>query len=82
MVLRENWSVSIERAEAFFAAQPDVTKTERGFLFRSCRICLREDTGKVGPWPIPRIVLHMEGPEEDVRAIHHRFFLRFLSAGG
>ena len=83
MVLDENWGIGIGRIRAFFSAQPDVTVDGEEFLFGGCRIILTPITGHyLGPWEMPRTRVRMEGPEEDVRTIHRRFYLRFLSAGG
>lgn len=83
MRIDENWAVAPERISAFFLAQPDVQAEDDGFRFRSCTISLIPLSGQaMGKWEIPRTRIIMEGDEEDTRAIHHRFFLRFLSAGG
>ena len=83
MVRDEIWSVSLEKATAFFEAQRDLAKTEDGFVFRSCRISLQELPSKdSAKWHMPRIRLFIEGPDEDVANIYHRFFIQFLTAGG
>ena len=82
MVLEENWAVSEARIRAFFLEQPDVAALPQGFRFGSCSITLTPTTGSAGPFPVARTIVRMDGPEEAVRAIHQRFFLRFLSAGG
>ena len=83
MVIDENWGVSIVRIRQFFFQQPDVSEAAGEFRYRSCCITLTELPGHpVGPWSVPRTRVQMSGSEEDVTAIYHRFFMRFLSAGG
>ena len=84
MVKDEIWSISIGRIRAFFREQTDVTaESENCFTFGSCRILLTElEPGGVGIWAVSRSRVQMEGEDEDVKKIHRRFFLRFLSAGG
>ena len=84
MMKEENWSVSIQRARAFFREQEDVTEegSDR-FAFRSCRISLTELKPKgMGVWAAKRIRLRMEGEDADVEQIYHRYFIQFLSTGG
>ena len=79
----ENWAVAPERVSAFFRKQPDVQADGDGFRYRSCTIVLLPLSGQaMGKWEIPRTRVVFEGEDEDVHKIHHRFFLRFLSAGG
>ena len=79
----ENWAVEISRISAFFLQQPDVVQTENGFRFGDCRITLESlPPSGVGCFAAPRTQVRMEGPEEETKQIHSRFFLRFLSAGG
>ena len=83
MVLEENWGVPIGRIREFFSVQPDVTREGEDFVFGGCRIILTPISGHfLGPWEMPRTQVRMEGSQEDVRTIHRRFYLRFLSAGG
>lgn len=84
MVKEETWSVSIQRARAFFHNQEDVTEEGNDlFRFRSCRIALTQlQPRAAGIWAVSRVRLRLEGEEGDVRAIYHRFFIQFLSAGG
>ena len=71
------------RARAFFDAQPDVTPCAEGYRYRSCTIRLTPlATQSDHPFALPRTQLVIDGPEAEVRALHRRFFLRFLSAGG
>ena len=84
MIKEETWSVSIQRARAFFREQEDVTKESiNSFLFRSCRVTLTELKPKgMGVWAAKRIKVHMEGQMCDVEDIYHRYFIQFLSTGG
>ena len=82
MTIDENWGVSIDRARAFFAQMPDVTPVPDGFECGGCSITLTPQSGQMGTIPLQRTQLHIDGPEAEVREIYHRFFIRFLSAGG
>ena len=83
MVKEENWAADIRRIRAFFREQPDVTEEQDSFRFRDCRISLTEwKTKDERMWATNRTVIRMEGSNENVEMIYHRFFLRFLSAGG
>ena len=84
MIKEEIWSVSIQRARAFFRDQEDVQEESmNAYLFGSCRITLTELKPKgMGVWAAKRIQLHMEGDEADVEEIYHRYFIQFLSTGG
>ena len=84
MLKEEIWSVSIQRARAFFREQEDVTEESINvFVFGSCRVTLTELKPKgMGVWAAKRIQVRMEGGESDVEAIYHRYFIQFLSTGG
>ena len=84
MLKEEIWSVSIQRASAFFREQEDVTEESINvFVFGSCRVTLTELKPKgMGVWAAKRIQVRMEGGEADVEAIYHRYFIQFLSTGG
>ena len=84
MVKEETWSVSLQRARAFFREQDDVTEESANvFVCGSCRITLTELKPKgMGVWAAKRIRLHMEGEDADVEHIYHRYFMQFLSTGG
>ncbi len=83
MVVEETWGVPIERAKRFLVSQQDITQQETGYSFRTCHITLTElDFGMMGKIPFPRTLLHIEGPETEANAIHRRFLIQFLSAGG
>ena len=80
----ETWSISIQRARAFFREQEDVTEEIADvYVYGTCRITLTELKPKgMGVWAARRIRLQMEGGTEDVEAIYHRYFIQFLSTGG
>ena len=84
MIKEETWSVSLQRARAFFREQADVTEESANvFLFGSCRVTLTELKPKgMGVWAAKRIKLQMEGEDADVSELYHRFFIQFLSTGG
>ena len=84
MQIREAWSISDERIRAFFLSQDDV-RHEGGDRF-SCGLCeivlttlpLRQ----VGRFRFPQTQVEFSGPDEETKAIHRRFVLQFISAGG
>ena len=84
MVKEEIWSISIQRARAFFREQEDVTENGiHDFSFGTCRIHLTELKPKgMGIWAAKRIQVRMEGEVADVEHIYHRYFIQFLSTGG
>ena len=84
MVKEETWSISIQRARAFFREQVDVTEAGiNDFVCGSCRITLTELKPKgMGVWAAKRIQVRMEGEDADVENIYHRYFIQFLSTGG
>ena len=84
MLKEETWSVSMERARAFFRSLEDVTEeSSTVFLFNSARVTLTELKPKgMGVWAAKRIKLQMEGEDADVTELYHRFFIQFLSTGG
>jgi len=84
MTKEETWSISIQRARAFFREQQDVAEENaNSFVFGSCRITLTELKPKgMGVWAAKRIQVRMEGEMEDVENIYHRYFIQFLSTGG
>ena len=84
MIKEEIWSISIQRARAFFREQENVTEEGiNDFTFRSCRIHLTELKPKgMGVWAAKRIQIRMEGEDPDVEDIYHRYFIQFLSTGG
>ena len=84
MIKEETWSISIQRARAFFREQEDVTEESTNvFHFGSCRIDLTELKPKgMGVWAAKRIQVRMEGGDADVENIYHRYFIQFLSTGG
>ena len=84
MIKEETWSVSLQRARAFFREQSDVEEENATtFRFRTCRVQLTELKPKgMGVWAAKRIQIRMEGEDADVEDIYHRYFIQFLSTGG
>ena len=84
MIKEETWSISIQRARAFFREQEDVTEESiNSFTCGSCGITLTELKPKgMGVWAAKRIRIRMEGEDADVESIYHRYFIQFLSTGG
>ena len=84
MFKEETWSVSLQRARAFFREQEDVVEESANvYLFGTCRVTLKELKPKgMGVWAAKRIQLRMEGEDADVENLYHRYFIQFLSTGG
>ena len=84
MKKEEIWGVAIDRARSFFCSQPDVSEAAwDAYTFRAVCITLDDlEPANNGIFSARRTRLVMEGPEEEVKVIHHRFFIQFLSAGG
>ena len=84
MMKEEIWSVSIQRARAFFREQEDVQEeSPTVFTYNTCRVQLTELKPKgMGVWAAKRIRVRMEGEDADVEHIYHRYFIQFLSTGG
>ena len=84
MKKEEVWGIAIPRVRDFFRAQPDVAEANaNSYTFQSVHITLEElEPANNGIFSARRTHLVMEGPEEEVKIIHHRFFVQFLSAGG
>ena len=84
MTKEETWSISIQRARAFFREQEEMTEESANvYCYGSCRITLTELKPKgMGVWAAKRIQVRMEGEDADVENIYHRYFIQFLSTGG
>ena len=84
MMKEEPWGIAVDRARAFFREQEDVQEESRNlFIFHSCRVTLTELKPKgMGVWAAKRTKVNMEGEDQDVEDIYHRFFIRFLTTGG
>ena len=83
MIIEENWAIEPKRVRAFFTEQPDSVEIPEGFSVGGCTVTLTETGGSLlGKWAMKRTSIRFEGEETEVREIHRRFFLRFLSAGG
>jgi len=82
MILEENWAVSAQRVRDFFSGQENVVSTADGFSLNDCSITVTPLPRQAGVFAVDRSLIRFDGPEPQVRAIHQRFFLRFLSAGG
>ena len=83
MIIEENWAIEPARVRAFFVEQPDTVEIPEGFCVNGCTVTLSETEGSLlGKWAIRRTCVRFEGEEADVKEVHRRFFLRFLSMGG
>jgi len=84
MQISEVWSISVDRIREFFLMQNDVRQNEEDCF--SCGRCVVRMTvlplRQVGRFSFPQTRVAFDGPDEDVEAIHRRFVLQFISAGG
>ena len=82
--ITETWSITYERIDAFFSGLEDVRAEEDGrYLFGRCEICLTPLPPRpMGRFQFPQTRVAFDGPEEETAAIHRRFVLQFISAGG
>lgn len=79
----EDWAVEYGRIAAFFRSQSDVRETEDGFAAEGCEILLtRLEDHRIGSLHFPKTNILLRGTAQDVNRIYHRFFMRFVSAGG
>lgn len=79
----ENWGIALARIDDFFSSQSGVERTGvRSFLFGEAKIELEELPEKrMGSLRMARTRVKISGGS-DADEIYHRFFIRFLSAGG
>ncbi len=84
MLISEIWSISAERIEAFFLAQTDLREIGKGRYARGlCELRVTPLPERpLGRFFFPQTRVEFEGPEEEASALHRRFVLQFLSAGG
>lgn len=83
MLKSENWAIEIGRLEEFFRSQPDIETTDAGFQYGTCCITLqRLEDRNMGHLHFPQSRITFDGNEEALNQIYHRFFMRFVSAGG
>lgn len=79
----ENWSVECSRIVQFFRTQPDMQETDYGFLSGTCEVHLTAlPDHREGSLHFPGTNVTLRGRQQDVEGIYHRFFMRFVSAGG
>ena len=77
------WAVDSGRIRTFVQEQPDITQTESGFVFHSCRVSVTAlEPRRVVSMALPQTRIVFEGEEASVIPVYQRFLLRFLSAGG
>lgn len=79
----ENWAVDCRRIVQFFRTQPDMQETDFGFLAGSCEVHLTKLADhQVGSLYFPQTNMTLRGEPQEVEEVYHRFFMRFVSAGG
>ena len=74
MVIEFQTGIDPGRLEEWFATAP---------MGSSCHVTLERLSPAIhGSVTLPRSWLRMEGDEEELQELHHRFVMRFVSAGG
>ena len=81
---KETWGIPFTYILDFFSNQPDVLHIENGsFQFENCRIHIVQlPDSDFGSLRLPRTSVEFSGETDDLEHIYHRFFMKFLSAGG
>lgn len=84
MLVRETWGLSPDRILGYLRSQADIVQSsELCFRCGACEIRLTVLPSRAfGTIHIPRTLVEFEGEDRDTEAMHRRFFLQFLSAGG
>ncbi len=84
MQICETWSITAERIRAFFLSQNEIRhERDDRFSCASCEILLTPlPARQVGCFLYPQTRVEFTGSDEDTEAIHRRFVLQFISAGG
>ena len=84
MRYKETWAIAFERIEEFFLTEKGVEILGPGkYAYKNSEIRLTELVRRtVGPLKVPQTCVEISGADEDAEAIHRKFFLRFVSAGG
>ncbi len=84
MKISEIWALTPERIADFFRSLPDVQACGEGrFVCGACEIRLTPlPQRKAGQFSFPQTQVEFGGPDEETRAIHRRFVVQFISAGG
>ncbi len=84
MQICETWSITAERIRAFFLTQNDILQNEDNcFSCGQCEIVLTPlPLREMGRFHFPQTKVEFSGPDEDTKAIHRRFVMQFISAGG
>lgn len=79
----ETWGVSFKRISEFFSTQDDVEKMDdRSFRYKDSSIRLEKLPDRINfSMRTLQTQVKITG-DADADDIHHRFFMRFLSAGG
>lgn len=79
----ENWGIAFARIDDFFSSQSGVERISScAFLYGEAKIELEELSEKhMGSLRMARTRVKISGGS-DADDIYHRFFMRFLSAGG
>ena len=84
MRITEIWSIADERIAAFFSGREDVRANGDGsFSYGRCAIRITPLPERaMGSFRFPQTKVEFNGPEAEAEAIHRRFALQFISAGG
>ena len=84
MRIQETWSLTAERIRDYFLSQDDILQTGNNtFSCGQCEILLTPlPERSVGSFRFPQTLIVFSGPEPETAAVHRRFVLQFISAGG
>ena len=84
MEYKEKWAIPVSRLEQFFLSAENAQWLGTGhFLCGQCNVRLTAlPEHSRGPIQIPYTLVEISGEEDAAEALYHRFFLRFISAGG
>ena len=84
MRYEETWAVETARIENYLLKR-EGAETAGGGIYR-CKSCMVKlmplPPRTLGPVEIPRTRVEISGKAEEAEALHRRFFLQFISAGG
>ena len=84
MIIDEEWRVTTERIEEFFASLPDTSRIGAGlYECGLCRVRIEKlENYVLGSLSFPNTRVRIEGSEEETEALYKKFFYTFISAGG
>ena len=84
MRICEIWGITPERIREYLLEEEKLYMTEPGrYTNGSVTVSLNAMPPRVlGAFAFPQTQVMFEGGDKEMEALHHRFVLRFISAGG